>query len=100
MLWKKQFWTLLEGPKALDAVIVNGCHTEPCADFSSDFMTMNRTEPTLVRVGFSGYWIMDEDEPKCSRLFGLVPDEVGGGGAQYASRVCSSMPGRNADKQA
>lgn len=62
MLWRKQFWTLFEGRKVFDGVIVNTYHTEHCAEFLSDLMTMNRTEPTLVRVGFSGCWISDEDK--------------------------------------
>lgn len=61
-LWRKQFWTLFEDRKVFDGVIVNTYHTEHCAEFLSELMTMNRTEPTLVRVGFSGCWIKDEDE--------------------------------------
>ncbi|KAJ0161294.1 hypothetical protein CTA2_6467 [Colletotrichum tanaceti] len=59
MLWKKQFWTLFEERTAFDGVIVNSFHTDHCADFLKDMYGSNRTEPTLVRVGFSGCWIRD-----------------------------------------
>lgn len=62
MLWRKQFWTLFEARKVFDGVIVNTYHTEHCASFMSDLMTMNRTEPTLVKIGFSGCWIKNEEE--------------------------------------
>ncbi|KAJ4391589.1 hypothetical protein N0V93_005208 [Gnomoniopsis smithogilvyi] len=61
-LWRKQFWTLFENRKVFDGVIVNTYHTEHCAEFLSELMTMNRTQPTLVRVGFSGCWVKNEDE--------------------------------------
>lgn len=60
-LWRKQFWTLFEDRNVFDGVIVNTYHTEHCAQFLSELMSMNRTEPTLVRVGFSGCWIRDEN---------------------------------------
>ncbi|KAK2035253.1 hypothetical protein LX32DRAFT_669359 [Colletotrichum zoysiae] len=60
MLWKKQFWTLFEDRAAFDGVIVNSFHTEHCADFLRDMYGSNRTEPTLVRVGFSGCWVKEQ----------------------------------------
>lgn len=60
MLWRKQFWTLFEDRSAFDGVIVNGYHTEHCAQFLSDLMTMNRTTPTLVRVGYTGCWVRED----------------------------------------
>ncbi|KKY32382.1 hypothetical protein UCDDA912_g07660 [Diaporthe ampelina] len=57
MLWRKQFWTLFEGRRVFDAVIANSYHTEHCASFLSELFGSNRTEPTLVRVGFSGCWV-------------------------------------------
>lgn len=45
-----------------DSVIVNSYHTEHCAEFLSNLMTMERTEPTLVKVGFSGCWVRDDGE--------------------------------------
>ncbi|KAK1659128.1 hypothetical protein BDP55DRAFT_563677 [Colletotrichum godetiae] len=57
MLWKKQFWTLFEERTVFDAIIVNSFHTEHCADFLKDIYGSNRTEATLVRVGFSGCWV-------------------------------------------
>lgn len=62
MLWRKQFWTLFEDRRVFDSVIVNPYHTEHCAEFLSNLMTMERTEPTLVRVAFAGCWIKDEGE--------------------------------------
>ncbi|KAK1570059.1 uncharacterized protein LY79DRAFT_570603 [Colletotrichum navitas] len=59
MLWKKQFWTLFEDRAAFDGVIVNSFHTEHCADFLKDMYGSDRTEPTLVRVGFSGCWVKE-----------------------------------------
>lgn len=59
MLWRKQFWTLFEGRRVFDAVIANSYHTEHCASFLSELFGSNRTEPTLVRVGFSGCWIRE-----------------------------------------
>lgn len=60
-LWRKQFWTLFEDRKVFDGVIVNTYHTEHCAQFLSELMTMDRTEPTLVRVGYSGCWIKNDN---------------------------------------
>lgn len=62
MLWRKQFWTLFEDRQVFDAVIVNSYHTEHCASFLSELFGSNRTEPTLVRVGFSGCWVRDDNE--------------------------------------
>ncbi|KAK2607739.1 hypothetical protein N8I77_006395 [Diaporthe amygdali] len=62
MLWRKQFWTLFEGRRVFDAVIANSYHTEHCASFLSELFGSNRTEPTLVRVGFSGCWVRDGSE--------------------------------------
>lgn len=62
VLWRKQFWTLFEERRVFDGVIVNTYHTEHCASFLSDLVTMNRTEPTLVRVGFSGCWVRESRE--------------------------------------
>lgn len=59
MLWRKQFWTLFEGRRVFDAVIANSYHTEHCASFLSELFGSNRTEPTLVRVGFSGCWVRE-----------------------------------------
>ncbi|CCF33345.1 hypothetical protein CH063_05557 [Colletotrichum higginsianum] len=59
MLWRKQFWTLFEDRTAFDGVIVNSFHTEHCAEFLKDIYGSNRTEPTLVRVGFSGCWVQN-----------------------------------------
>lgn len=61
MLWRKQFWTLFEARRVFDGVIVNTYHTEHCAEFLSDLMGMERTEPTLVRVGFSGCWVRGDE---------------------------------------
>lgn len=60
MLWRKQFWTLFEDRRVFDSVIVNSYHTEHCSEFLSNLMTMERTEPTLVRVGFAGCWIKED----------------------------------------
>uniref|UniRef100_L2FIV6 Uncharacterized protein n=1 Tax=Colletotrichum fructicola (strain Nara gc5) TaxID=1213859 RepID=L2FIV6_COLFN len=57
MLWKKQFWTMFEERRVFDGVIVNSYHTEHCADFLKDIWGSNRTEPTFVRVAFSGCWV-------------------------------------------
>ncbi|KZL83817.1 hypothetical protein CI238_09905 [Colletotrichum incanum] len=59
MLWKKQFWTLFEDRATFDGVVVNSFHTEHCADFLKDMYGSDRTEPTLVRVGFSGCWVKE-----------------------------------------
>ncbi|KAK1993964.1 hypothetical protein LX36DRAFT_642240 [Colletotrichum falcatum] len=61
MLWKKQFWTLFEDRTAFDGVIVNSFHTEHCASFLKEMYGSNRTEPTLVRVGFSGCWVKEQN---------------------------------------
>ncbi|KAF6814775.1 hypothetical protein CMUS01_12576 [Colletotrichum musicola] len=57
MLWKKQFWTIFEDRRVFDAVVVNPFHTEHCADFLKDIVGSGRTEPTFVKVGFSGCWV-------------------------------------------
>ncbi|KAL0939144.1 uncharacterized protein CTRU02_205754 [Colletotrichum truncatum] len=57
MLWKKQFWTIFEDRRVFDTVIVNSYHTEHCADFLKDLWGSNRTEPTFVRVAYSGCWV-------------------------------------------
>ncbi|KAG8160321.1 hypothetical protein KVR01_009857 [Diaporthe batatas] len=62
MLWRKQFWTLFEGRRVFDAVIANSYHTEHCASFLSELFGSNRTEPTLVRVGFSGCWVREDGD--------------------------------------
>ncbi|KXH41650.1 hypothetical protein CSIM01_13636 [Colletotrichum simmondsii] len=62
MLWKKQFWTLFEERTTFDGIIVNSFHTEHCADFLKDIYGSNRTEATLVRVGFSGCWIRNNSK--------------------------------------
>ncbi|KAK2017508.1 hypothetical protein LZ32DRAFT_665442 [Colletotrichum eremochloae] len=61
MLWKKQFWTLFEDRATFDGVIVNSFHTEHCAAFLKDMYGSDRTEPTLVRVGFSGCWVKEQN---------------------------------------
>ncbi|OHE99619.1 hypothetical protein CORC01_04977 [Colletotrichum orchidophilum] len=62
MLWKKQFWTLFEERTVFDGIIVNGFHTEHCADFLKDIYGSNRTDATLVRVGFSGCWVRSSSD--------------------------------------
>ncbi|KAK1976849.1 hypothetical protein LZ30DRAFT_636154 [Colletotrichum cereale] len=67
MLWKKQFWTIFEERAAFDGVIANSFHTEHCADFLKDMYGSNRTEPTLVRVGFSGCWVKEQNKRLADR---------------------------------
>ena len=74
VLWRKQYWTLFEHRAVFDDVIVSSFHTEHCAEFLKDLYGLNRTEPTMVKVMFSGCWVRGEPPP------GTVSGSGGGGG--------------------